>query len=396
MDTSTWKTVNINTIFDISYGNKLDMCQMTPDVNGIPFVTRTAANNGVGGVVEYVEGVTPYPAGSLSIALGGSIGSTFLQTKDFYTSQNVAVLQPKYAISYGILLFLAKLIEKECSMRFVAFGRELNKHIKRDFTIKLPMLEDGTPDWQFIENFINDTIIPQLPKKAQKIWLKKYDIRPLQAMKMQLNTKDWKWFRYDEIFNIKKGKRLTKEDMTEGTIRYIGAIDSNNGLSAFIGNDTHVHKGNTITVSYNGSIGYAFYQDKDFWATDDVNVLYPKFVLNRYIAHFLCTIVEQERYRFCYGRKWDLEMMNNSRIKLPVTPEGTPDWQFMEDYIKSLPYSKNIEPSDPKEMVDELMEVKKEMIKLRHELQKRNTSELQIIGGNVTYNDYSTNYNVKK
>ena len=118
-----------------------------------------------------------------------------------------------------------------------------------------------------------------------------------------MDTSSWKWFRYDEIFEIRKGKRLTKENMTEGDIRYIGAIDSNNGLSAFIGNDSQLHQGNTISVSYNGSIGYAFYQDKEFWATDDVNVLYPKFLLNRYIAMFLCHLIEKEQYRFCYGRK---------------------------------------------------------------------------------------------
>lgn len=376
------------------------MCKMTPDEDGIPFITRTATNNGVGGIVEPVEGVTPYPAGSLSIALGGSIGSTFLQTKEFYTSQNVAVLQPKSNLDCGILLFLARLIEKECSKRFVAFGRELNKHIKRDFTIKLPLIEKDKPNWPIIASIVKDQIIPQLPKKAQKVWLKKYNSTPMKTEKMQLNTKEWKWFVYEKLFDIKKGKRLTQADMIEGQIRYIGAIDSNNGLSAYIGNDTQLHNGNTITVSYNGSIGYAFYQDEKFWATDDVNVLYPKFSLNRYIAIFLCTIIQQEQYRFCYGRKWDLEMMKKSRMKLPAIRnekgEYEPDWQFMEDYIKSLPYSKNIEPSDPNEIVDELMEVKKEMIKLRHQLQEHTPQELQIVGGNVTINDYSTTYNVKK
>lgn len=30
-------------------------------------------------------------------------------------------------------------------------------------------------------------------------------------------------------------------------------------------------------------------------------------------------------------------------VKLPITPQGTPDWQFMEDYIKSLPYGDRLE-----------------------------------------------------
>ena len=59
---------------------------MMPSKNGIPFVTRTGTNNGVGGYVELLSDETSNDSGSLSIALGGSIGSTFLQSKEFYTS----------------------------------------------------------------------------------------------------------------------------------------------------------------------------------------------------------------------------------------------------------------------------------------------------------------------
>jgi len=169
-----------------------------------------------------------------------------------------------------------------------------------------------------------------------------FELTPFSNKKCSLNTENWKWFRYDEIFEIKKGKRLTKEDQIEGTINYIGATDSNNGVTAKISNDKHLHIGNTITVSYNGSIAEAYYQTESYWATDDVNGLYPKFKLNTYIAMFLCTLIYKEKYRFNYGRKWDKEEMQQSKIKLPITPNGTPDWQFMEDYIKSLPYSKAI------------------------------------------------------
>ena len=30
-------------------------------------------------------------------------------------------------------------------------------------------------------------------------------------------------------------------------------------------------------------------------------------------------------------------------IKLPVTLDGEPDWQFMENYMKSLPYGDRLE-----------------------------------------------------
>lgn len=368
MDTSSWKTININKIFDISYGNKLDMCKMTPDEDGIPFVTRTATNNGVGGLVEPIDGVTPYPAGSLSIALGGSIGSTFLQTKDFYTSQNVAVLQPKSNLDSGILLFLARLIEKECSKRFVAFGRELNKHIKRDFTIKLPLIKENMPDWDEIGTIVKDQIIPQLPKKAQKVWLQKYDIKPQKQEAMKLNTDEWKWFNYSDLFAI-SGSKTTKieelETYGKGEYPYVTTQAVNNGVENFYNFCTE--KGGVLTVD-SAVLGFCSYQEKDFSASDHVEVLTPKFKMNKYIALFLTTLINMEQYRYSYGRKCSQIKLRKSRIKLPVTPSGEPDWKFMEDYIKSLPYSKNLEPSDPNEVVDELVEMKKEMIKIQKQL----------------------------
>jgi type I restriction enzyme M protein len=53
-------------------------------------------------------------------------------------------------------------------------------------------------------------------------------------------------------------------------------------------------------------------------------------------------LIRKEKYRFSYGRKWHLGRMNESLIKLPVTDKGQPDYPFMENYIKTLPYSKQL------------------------------------------------------
>lgn len=146
----------------------------------------------------------------------------------------------------------------------------------------------------------------------------------------------WKWFEIRKYFNVKKGKRLTAEDQVPGFTPYIGAIESNNGVSNYIGQAPR-HRGNTISLSYNGSVGQAFYQPKDFWATDDVNVLYPLFDMNKWVALFLCGILRKECYRYCYGRKWKMELMKTTMIKLPAK-NGEPDWGWMESYIKKLPF----------------------------------------------------------
>jgi hypothetical protein len=58
---------------------------------------------------------------------------------------------------------------------------------------------------------------------------------------------------------------------------------------------------------------------------------------------FLITLIKKEKYRYSYGRKWGIGRMNESLIKLPVNEKKQPDFQFMENYIKSLPYSSNLE-----------------------------------------------------
>ncbi len=66
---------------------------------------------------------------------------------------------------------------------------------------------------------------------------------------------------------------------------------------------------------------------------------------NKYIALFICTILKKEKYRYSYGRKWTLENMKSSIIRLPSVlknDEFFPDFEYMEKYIKQLYYSDRI------------------------------------------------------
>ena len=89
----------------------------------------------------------------------------------------------------------------------------------------------------------------------------------------KIDTSKWEAFPISMLFSVVKGTRLTKANMMDGNINFIGASAINNGITAHIANDEHIHPENTITITYNGSVGEAFYQDKIFWASDDVNVL---------------------------------------------------------------------------------------------------------------------------
>lgn len=170
---------------------------------------------------------------------------------------------------------------------------------------------------------------------------------------IKLNDRAWGSFRLDELFDIKCGDRLRKSDMIIGDNIFIGAIDGNNGMSARIGQSPK-HNGNTITVNYDGSgVAESFYQELPFWASDSVNVLYPKFNMTRFNALFLTSIIKKEKFKFSYGRKWNASRMSASQILLPVAIDGNPDWQFMEDYIKQFEETKllEIQETDYKENV---------------------------------------------
>ena len=199
-------------------------------------------------------------------------------------------------------------------------------------------------------NALKNIILPDLnevPLWVHKVDLSIFDGAEKSFNESQVNLKNvnWKEFEFSELFNLKKGVRLTKANMLQGDVPFIGSTDKNNGLTNKVGQDP-IHSGNVITVNYNGSVGEAFYQPLPFWASDDVNVLYPresKFqFFNQYIALFIIPLIKVNKFKFNYGRKWHLDRMKISKLELPIRADGDLDLNIMENYIKSLPFSSKI------------------------------------------------------
>ncbi len=314
------KLVKVSEIFDVEYGNSLELNKLTQKVDGFNFVSRTAKNNGVSAKIEGIKEVEPSPAGTITVSLGGSVLETFVQSKPFYSGYHIYCLKAKTDLSIEEKLYYCSCISVN-RYRY-NYGRQANRTL-RDLLI--PAISE-IPKW------INNADISQFDNTNESF---------LSKPTPKTNSSDWMPFRLDELFELKKGKRLTKANMTSGQVPFIGAIDKNNGYRQFIGQKP-IHEGNTISVNYNGSVAESFYQPEPFWASDDVNVLYPKFTMNQYIGLFIASLIKLEKYRFNYGRKWHLERMSSSEIYLPVKKDKTPDYKFMENYIKTLDYSKQI------------------------------------------------------
>lgn len=308
--------MKISDLFYLHQGNGFELYNMiVSNDSAVNFVSRTSQNNGVVAKVDLEDNKKPFPAGFITVALGGSVLSSFVQTKPFYTGFHVMVLEPKKRMTFNEKLYYCMCISNN-AYRY-SYGRQANKTLKH---IEIP---EKIPEWVYTE-----VIKPVKTEVEGKV-------KPLDII-------NWGDFRMDELFDFKKGKRLTKADMVSGKVNYLGAISENNGVRQLIDVED-VWKPNCITVNYNGSVGEAFYQEEPFWASDDVNVLYAKsWVMNKYIAMFIVTVIKSNKYRFSYGHKWTMGKMKETVLKLPIDSKGNPDFEFMEKYIRSLPYSDKI------------------------------------------------------
>lgn len=152
----------------------------------------------------------------------------------------------------------------------------------------------------------------------------------------KIDIDSWKNFEIRHLFDVIKGTRLTKANMRPGKIRFIGSSAMNNGWTASVENNEYLHPSNTLTVCYNGSIGETFYQDEPFWASDDVNVLYPKFEMNKNIGMFIAPLIRSVGRRYAFVDKWRLKVMEKDTIKLPVENDGNPNWEYMDSFMQKV------------------------------------------------------------
>ena len=208
--------------------------------------------------------------------------------------------------------------------------------------------EDGyVPDWEWMENYIKSLHHKPLTtkNKAKEI--------------PELKVNYWKKFTVEKLFDVFLSKGDIKiDDVDLGNIPLVSSGESNNGIIGYIDEKgdgkAEVFNGNMITIDM---FGNSFYQKDDFFAVSHgrVNILKPKFALNQYIGMFISTVLKQEQYKFSYGRAVYSAEASNMVIELPVrhhingspvldedkkySDEGyIPDWEWMENYIKSLPY----------------------------------------------------------
>lgn len=352
LDVNSWKSFITARLFPVLENGKANQ-QMLDEGNGCFYVGAKRDDNGV--MIHCMRDESLITKGNCIVFIcngQGSVGYAIYMDVDFLGTTDIVAGYNEF-LNPLTGAFLASVYSQERPK--YSFGRKWKTHLK-ETEVNLPIQHnsDGTvlidethrfsdegyvPDWQFMEDYIKSLHHKPLTTKN----------KPGQAL--ELNMKKWGEFRFgDLISNIYKAKAINKDDLSEATdendsIRYITRTGENNGCEVTAVKSeisaNYIESGNAISIG--DTTATCFYQSKEFITGDHMVIVRADSWLNKYTGLFIVAILQNEQYKYSYGRAFLMDRIQDTIVKLPIDSNGKPDWQFMENYIKALPYGDRLE-----------------------------------------------------
>lgn len=341
LNTKEWKEFKIGDLFEVSLSSgDLKLSECLP--GEIPLVSSGMTNNGIVGYIDSLgDGKAQiFPKNTITVDM---FCNAFYQNQNFYSVSHgrVNILTPKFEMNEQIGMFITTLINKE-NYKY-SYGRAVYSNEISRMILKLPVQNNGLPNWEFIENYIKN--LNYKPISTQR----KSNIKNIEFNK-------WHEFSVEDIFNIYNGKGITSEEIefNPGNFNAIQSGEENNGIIGRIDKNYCIEKKYTLTenqcltVARTGSAGFVSYQPEGCVVGDSAKILIlkEKERANKYIYLFLRTILMANKYKYTYGRKVTEDKYLKEKIMLPSkkikNEEFIPDWDFMEKYIRELPYGDRI------------------------------------------------------
>lgn len=329
IDTSAWGWFQIGKLFNkFEAGKGHDT--LLDDGDACLYLGAKKSDNGVMRTCATDESMLQEGNCIVFICNGaGSVGYANYMDKPFIATTDLVLGYADW-LNEKTGLFVATVL---CKERFkYSFGRKWKTHL-RDTEIKLPVTANGEPDWRWMESYIDSLRSKHLTTN-----------NAVTVKSRSLTTSDWQEFGVNDLFDsIYKVASYHDDELTdsracdENAIAYVTRTDQDNGVKSLVCSIglTNIESGNAIVVGDTTST--ISYQPNPFVAGEHIIAARANW-LNKYTGLFVTCLLRRERYRYSYGRAYKLDLIRNTKIKLPATPDGKPDWQYMENYIKSLPY----------------------------------------------------------
>ena len=261
-----------------------------------------------------------------------TFGDCFYVKGKFTASDEVAMISIKsIELDIYIAMFLVSIL-KELKWKY-NFGRKaFKKRLLKEY-IRLPINKSGLIDFEFMKEYIKD-----ISKKVK--YGKKLDF----TISGLFQKAQYKTFDVKSLFIIRGSKgSFTRAQIISGEYLYVTTSNKNNGI--YSTSQIFTEEGGVLTFD-SATEGKCFYQEEKFIGSDHVEVLEPiDFKLNKYLGLYFVTSLNMELFRYSFGIKRSQERMIKTKIYLPYIidkNEEVPDFEYMEKYMKALPYSKYI------------------------------------------------------
>ena len=306
--------------------------------NGEYVITAGLSNNGILGKTDIKAKI--FEPKTITIDMFGCAFYRQFQYK-MVTHARVFSLKPSFEITDKQGIFLS------CSLNFLRFlfGYEnmCSWEKIKNHKIKLPTTQNGEIDFEFMESFIAELEAERV--RELEAYLKAADLAntTLSADEQNalntLNSKIWQEFKIGDLFDVSGSKTTSKsylEKIGKGDYPYITTQAINNGIAGFYNYFTEQE--NCLTID-SAVLGTCFWQNKNFSASDHVEILRPKnFALNQKIALFFTSLLNKNAsiLGYSYGMKRNQSRIKNENILLPITASGEIDFDFMESFIKAI------------------------------------------------------------
>ena len=311
------KTCKVSDLFWVSYGVNLELNALEQDTNGINFVSRTSKNNGVSAKVKRIANIEPLPAGTITVAGGGSVMETFLQMAPYYSGRDLYYLTAKVEMSNEVKLFYCHCLRSN-KYKF-SYGRQAN--------VTLPDLL--IPD------------ISSIPMYVQNMSIKNYGEELIKQVEFPVDNTKYPNNKLSvplsALFYIENGIASSQvirneEKESDNWIAYIRpSYRQETSIDAYVNKKTvpseKVFPSGTLYVSTDGqgSHTFAYVSTFEFIPNSNVSVLIPKRKMSLQEKLYYAQCITNNRYKFSYGRK-----PKGERLKTILIPEFPP--QYVTEY----------------------------------------------------------------
>lgn len=309
-------TCTVGDLFTVEYGNGLELVSLEKAPVGYNFVARGKKNNGVSAVVKPVIGERLFPAGSITVAVSGSVMESFLQPAPFYTAYHVMVLTPRSPMTDAIKLFYCHCLRMN-KFKY-SYGRQANETLEQ---LQIPKLDEIPEEIkEFSPGKYADemrSVIEYTALKMQSTFPSENKIQPLGKLFVVVNG-----VASSDVERSPNKKNENWLPYLRPSYRQSTSIDAYVNRYA-VPHDKVFPKG-TLYVSTDGqgSHTFAYVSASEFIPNSNVSVLIPRrdMCLREKLAYAL--LITYNRFRFSYGRK-----PKGNRLKSIMLPTSIPeDW----------------------------------------------------------------------